>query len=139
MRRQIIVEIDVADDIEGHTYFKDNVQGDINHYKICVRRDSGVTPTQHQSLFGLAHECGHMLGVIFGLPGMLNDPRSFCRSAVPVLDYGDAIPQSEREAWDNAELIISLAVQRREYLKTYQSLYNPDLFFDPRKFYREIE
>jgi hypothetical protein len=138
MKRFIQVEIDINTEIEGPSYFQDNTSGDIDRYRITIRKDSTLFE-RNSALLAFAHECGHMIGTIFGLPGMAHDPRSFNRVMSQSLSYGDAVLNSEAEAWDNAEIMLELMTQRKTCLGNYRRLYNPDLVFNFRNFYTEVK
>jgi hypothetical protein len=119
MKRRVQVTIDVDTEEPGGTYFQDSVSGDTDRFLIYVRADSPSPGIKNPAVIGLAHECGHMIGEIFRLPGQAQDPRSHDTEPPTGRTHGERVYQCEVEAWDLAEMVLSFDTDRRECLDTY--------------------
>jgi hypothetical protein len=137
MKRSVVVEIDIDEDEPGYSYFEGDVDGDRNKFRIVVRKEITSIPVKYSSVNTLAHECGHMISEIFGLPGMKYDPRHPRREHTGKETFGELVMKSEREAWDLGALALNFDIDRRECLEHYESKY--DLKSSPILSYAEVK
>ncbi len=121
MKRKVTVTIDVDTEQLGDSYFQDHSGTDCNIFEIQIRKDSIQSDKNElPGVFTLAHECGHMIGEIFSLPVMTNDPRGHrSRMAVVGKDAGERVYQSELEAWTLAETILEFDRDKWRCLDAY--------------------
>lgn len=88
------------------------------NYRINVREDPEGGPVYPM----LAHEFGHLIGVVCDLPGWLGDPRkAYLQGSSLQQWYHERVMASEVEAWDMARLMLTLENARRSCLKTYEA------------------
>lgn len=124
MKQKAILEIDIDLDQDGITGCMFN---DKNKFLITVRHDmveNHPNMTKEGVVTALTHELGHMLAVMFEMPGVKQDFRitssksPVTKSEIPV-DPADGVIACETEAWDLAFLMLEAARIRTDAMKTY--------------------
>lgn len=125
MRRFITIEIDLDEELIGHTEFR-LCGSDPNKFFITVRKDDApIANEPWHNAIGLAHELGHAIAVIFNLPGQKYDPRNPNRTHLGQESFGQLMVKAEEEAWNLTDFMFYRDRQREYYLNTYRRDYLP--------------
>ena len=137
MKRQYTIHIDIDTDMTGDAFFRQETE---NSGEVFIRADDEPIPhDKNWALFCLAHELGHAVAEILDLPGMRDDPRNRYRP-FREKSFGEGILNSEREAWDIANLI-AFGKHRDHYFSGYANAYEERQErkdFVIKRLYREI-
>jgi hypothetical protein len=134
MKKRAILEIDIDLEQEGVTGCRFN---DRERFLITIRRDMVECHSNLNKegvVAALSHELGHMLAVMFNMPGLRQDFRlnsEIFKQEIPA-DPADGVIACETEAWDLAFLMLESARVKTEAMKSYTGKEEKD---DMRKEY----
>jgi hypothetical protein len=118
VKEKFIISVDIDTDMYGSTLARTN---DKQEWVVEIRKDinkiCGLSTSPELVISTIAHEIGHILAYKCGLPKAAEDPRL---SMAGYKFIPSKFLEAEKEAWDVANLIVTLGIAKKNALKTYE-------------------
>lgn len=125
MKKRFTIEVDIDTERSGVT-LGGMSKTDKSQCSVMLRKDlseiAGVI-TPSVVAVALAHELGHIVGYQCDLLHTRTDPRFYEKNFMAGISISEAIINSEKEAWDLAEIMFSLDRVKKIALKSYEESY----------------